>query len=289
MTTIMKHIRIATVACAAAVFCGCSAFSSFTEKGKKQPETKTEKVVEASPKTVVDLSKVLNGEWTIESVGSTRIERDEDMPYIYFDVPELSFYASNGCNILNGVFVLDGDRVTFSNILTTMRYCADVQFDTEINAVIADGRTVKLRYDRIASDGVIVVEDGNGRQLMMLRHHAMAFLNGNWQVVEINGQPVDNDEMTIYIDIPEGVIHGNTGCNYFNGQIRIEPGQTNAISFSRMGVTQRMCHNADAERLMLVALEECAMAIDGGDGTALLSDHSGRSNIKIKKIANVEE
>lgn len=247
---------------------------------------KTEKV---KVNSAYDVDKIINGEWTIETVGTTHIVRDEDVPYIFFDVAESSFYASNGCNILNGVFTLADDRLTFLNILTTMKYCADTPFDAEINTVIADGRTVVVRCDRVATEGLMVLEDEHGRQLMTLRRHTMEFLNGSWRVIEINGEKVDNDDMTVFIDLAELRIHGNTGCNFFNGNIRIEPGLTNGISFSSMGVTRRMCENADLERRMLVALEECTTAVSSGDNKAILTTNGGKSSLKLVRIEDSDK
>jgi len=270
--------------------CGCSVLGGLSDKKNNEKDIKQPvKTENTKPENAFDVNKVINGEWIIETVGETRIVRDEDVPYIFFDLAESSFYASNGCNILNGVFSLDGDRLTFLNIMTTMKYCADTPFDAEINAVIADGRTVVVRCDRVAAEGVMTFEDQHGRQLMTLRRHAMAFLNGHWRVVEINGEKVDNDDMTVFIDLGELRIHGNTGCNYFNGSIRIEPGLTNGISFSNMGVTRRMCQNADLERRMLVALEECTTAVSTGDNTAVLTGTGGKSSLKLVRIENTDE
>ncbi len=82
---------------------------------------------------------------------------------------------------------------------------------------------------------------------MTLRRHNMEFLNGNWRVTAIDGQPIDDEEANVFIDIAELKIHGNTGCNYFNGAIYIDPARTNAIDFSDMGVTRMACHKAEQE------------------------------------------
>lgn len=235
--------------------------------------------------TLHDISKVIDGEWVIRTVGATTILREENAPYIYFVLDENRFYASNGCNVLNGVFTIDAtNRITFHNVLSTMKYCSDTPYDTEINEVFKDERTVTARYENIAGEGYLYLMDKNGKQLMTLNKNALGFLNGNWQIAEINGQPFDDEEMTVFFDINERKIHGNTGCNYFNGNIFVDPNKANIISLSNMGVTQRMCPNLDLERQLLVALEEISVVVDGLDGTALLTDTAGTTSIKLVKM-----
>ena len=50
---------------------------------------------------------VLNGEWIIVSAGGKSIETIDEMPYLTFEKSTGKFYASNGCNVLNGTFTLD--------------------------------------------------------------------------------------------------------------------------------------------------------------------------------------
>ena len=115
----------------------------------------------------------------------------------------------------------------------------------------------------------------------------MEFLNGNWQVTSIDGNPVENDECTVFFDISELKIHGNTGCNFFNGKIYIDPARTNSIDFSDMGTTRVACPNAAQESAMLVALESTTTARSGRDGrVAVLLDSEGNELMTLKRIQN---
>ena len=111
--------------------------------------------------------------------------------------------------------------------------------------------------------------------VLTLRRHNMESLSGQWQVKEVNGVKDGADEANIFFDIPELRVHGNTGCNYFNGEIRIDPNRRNSISFSQMGVTGRLCENSEFETAMLVALEQVSTYSLSGDNLELL-DLSGR-------------
>ena len=85
-----------------------------------------------------EIAKTIAGEWVITAAGTTKISRDEDMPYINFVPAENRFYGSNGCNVLNGGFVVKGKTLIFKNVLSTMKYCAGIDFEQKINAVVCD-------------------------------------------------------------------------------------------------------------------------------------------------------
>ncbi|MDL2222629.1 copper resistance protein NlpE N-terminal domain-containing protein [Bacteroidales bacterium OttesenSCG-928-M11] len=75
-----------------------------------------------------------------------------------------------------------------------------------------------------------------------------AILNKYWKLVELMGNPVNTPEgakepfMTLKTD---GRVHGNFGCNTFNGSYALRIG--NRISFSQMASTMMMCLNMETE------------------------------------------
>lgn len=223
----------------------------------------------------------LAGEWVIKSVGDTQIDRDEDYPYIHFVPAEGSFYASNGCNVLNGSFTMKGNVVTFHNVLVTMRYCPDTPFDTQINGVLADDKPVTCNFETVDGLPYLYLSDSHGRRLMTLHKAGLDFLNGDWQVKEINGQKFDNSEMSIFFDVEERKVHGNTGCNSFNGDIYVDPLNSRQLSLSNMAVTMRMCPNMAQQSMFLVALEVTNGVRQGHDGEVYLVDASGNTVITL--------
>lgn len=280
----MKKAYIVTVAaCAAILMSGCS-----TIKGKGQADrntnagTGTAQTVKNNMKTD-ELSKAIGGEWAVTAAGSTTIQRDEDMPYLCFVPEEHRFYGSNGCNVLNGDYSLNGGKVTFNNVLATMKYCPGLDFEQKINEVVRDGNTVTASVKKLAGETILSFSDSQGRSVLTLTRHNMGFLNGYWLVTSIYGKSVSDEEANIFFDINERKVHGNTGCNYFNGTIYIDPSIPNHISFSGMGVTRMACPKADQERNMLVALEETSVAISGNDGNAILMDANGKQVLTLKR------
>lgn len=291
----MKKITLLTSAAALLALCACNAIKGTTtrvsgssgtvtsaenpKKGTTAPAAKTDKN-KAKTGTTPD-AKAIAGEWVIVSVGQTQISDREEMPYITFDNGR--FYGSNGCNILNGSYSLDSRGITFSHIATTMKYCPDVPFEHEINTVIAEGTPYGVAIETIGHESYLSLLSSTGRKLLTGRRHNMGFINGQWQVTAINGQPIDDEECNIFFDIAEGKVHGNTGCNYFNGSIFINPDRTNALELSNMGVTRMACPNTAQETAMLVALEETESAIQGTAGRVMLLNKDGKEVMTLRR------
>lgn len=234
------------------------------------------------------LIHAIDGEWIIDRVGSNTITREEDYPYIHFVPEEDAFYASNGCNVLNGVYTItDRNTINFLNVISTLRMCPDMNFTTEINQVLSSEKPVKAVIKRDNGIDYLYLDSMEGKNLMRLHKPGLDFLNGNWKVSEINGEKVNDngDEMTIFFDIAERKVHGNTGCNNFNGNIYIDPVNSQRLSLSDMAVTMRMCPNLDAQRKFLVALEVATSVKKDGKHTVILKDAKGREVLKLVAVS----
>ena len=234
--------------------------------------------------------ELCGGQWTIASVGDVTIEAEDDAPYVAFDRGG-RFYASDGCNIINGDYALRSDgTLALSNTLSTMKFCPDVEYSSAVAAILNGSTCITTDCRRIGQETYLYLKNDRGNTVMTLRRHNMEFLNGNWQVTSIDGKKIDDEEANIFIDIAELKVHGNTGCNFFNGELYIDPQRSNAIDFSNMGVTRMACPKQDQERAMLVALEEAASAVAGkNDDTVLIFNKTGRELLTLKRIAAVPE
>lgn len=250
-------------------------------KGGKGKAAKTEPAGTLVPES--EIAKAVAGEWAITAAGTMKISRDEDMPYICFVPDENRFYGSDGCNVLNGIYTVEGKTMTFRNVLATMRYCPGNDFEQKINAVVCDDNVVTLTMTRHKDRMVLDFRDSAGHKVLTLTRHNMDFINGYWFVKTVYGKSVKDEEANIFIDVNEQKIHGNTGCNYFNGNIHIDAANPGNIGFSGMAVTHMACDKGDQERNMLLALEDTASAKDAGDGTVKLYDHHGREVIVLQR------
>ena len=257
--------------------------SQLFKKSKPQQQA-TEQTASPNNPVVknVQAANILDGEWIIKNAGGMDINREENYPYINFVTAENSFYASNGCNVLNGVFTVEGtDKITFHNVLTTMRYCPDTPFDAMINSVLSDEK--QITFKKVVKDGesYLYFYDAAGKELMKMRKPGLDFLNGNWRVAEIDGEKFNDEAMTIFFDMQECRVHGNTGCNSFNGDIYIDPQNNRGISLSNMAVTMRMCPNIEQQSKFLVALEKTSSAKAASNGDVYLTDSEGKEVIKL--------
>lgn len=245
--------------------------------------------VPAPPKTAgerPDRATLCGGRWYIASVSSENIEAGDDAPYIEFEDATGRFYAGDGCNILNGDFLLRTDgAMVFSNTISTFKYCPSNEYSALIASKLKSEELLYVDTRRIGQDTYLYLRTANDRVVMTLRRLNMEFLNGNWQVTAIDGRSVDDGECNVFFDIRELKIHGNTGCNYFNGKIYINPNRSNALDISDITSTRMACPQSEREMRMIVALESTNSAIAGRRGnTVLLLDASGREMMTLKRI-----
>ncbi|MDE6207828.1 MAG: META domain-containing protein [Muribaculaceae bacterium] len=254
-----------------------------SKKGKKKPsDTAAVAEVKAQAPTKEQL---LGGQWSIIAVGKTQINLEDDQPYVNFDA-DGRFYANDGCNIINGDYAVKSDgKMLFSNVLSTMKYCPELDFTPSIASVFATEDAYTADCRRIGQDTYLYLKDGRGMAVATLRRDNMEFLNGNWRITSAEGTKIESDEANIFIDVRELKVHGNTGCNYFNGVLYLDPSRSNAVDFSNMALTRMMCPNEDQERSIMVALEGAASAIAGkNSNTVLLLDAKGKQVMTLVRI-----
>ncbi|MCM1065957.1 MAG: META domain-containing protein [Muribaculaceae bacterium] len=256
------------------------------KKDKKDKKNKNRAASQVSSTENVKPTReqLCGGEWTVSSVGDVNITVEENVPYVNF-APDGRFYASDGCNTINGDYALRSDgTLTFDHVLSTMKYCADMEYSALIASMFGPEK-VAVDCRRIGQDTYLYFKNKNGNTIMTLRRHNMEFLNGNWRVTAIDGRAIDDEEANIFIDIAELKVHGNTGCNFFNGDLYIDTTRSNAIDFSNMGLTRMACPKGDQERMMMVALEETKTAIAGkNDDTVLLLNGKGKEVLTLRRI-----
>lgn len=282
----MKHYKLLIVATAALTLGSCSLFN---QKGKTvngseglvKDKTETNVKQSTSDTSIADR---IAGEWVIVSAGGKQIPSTDDMPYVTFEKSTGKFYASNGCNIVNGAYKVNANgTLSFSNTLSTMKYCGDLGYDALITSALAGEEPVSVKIDKVGHESFCRFYNTKGTEIMSARKHNMDFLNGNWLITSVGGKTIEGDEANLFIDINELKVHGNTGCNFFNGQLFINPDKSNAIDFSNLGSTRMMCPNMEQESAILLALEETASAIQGSEGKVMLLNSAGKELMTITK------
>lgn len=203
---------------------------------------------------------VVKGDWAIETVNGKEAV-GEKSPFLKFVPSEGRVYGSNGCNVINATYSYNpADSVLrFSNIASTMMACEKEGLtDYEINVALDATRT--YTWSLADSNYLLYLYDETGKEVMTLMHQNFQFLNGTWRVARIGSEKIDNPDMKMVIDVDEGRLHGNTGCNIFNGTMEIDMEGANSIGFSGIALTRMACPDMKGETAFIVALEEVAAA-----------------------------
>lgn len=279
------------------IFCGMAAIAglmllpgcSLFEKVTSSPAKKTATAVElpsdrqsiASKKVSTDYTPeeikkgVVKGDWAIEMVFGKNVVGEEP-PFLKFVPSENRVYGNNGCNVINADYQYNAkdSTISFDHLASTMRLCAKEGLtDYEINTALGSTRfySVTVRDN----DYFLRFYDETGREVMLLMHQNFEFLNGTWRVAKINDQAVNVEGLKMVIDVDEGKVHGDTGCNIFNGRLDVDMEHPNSISFSAIALTRMMCPDIQYETTFMVALEEVAAAKPvSGNEVVLYSDQN---------------
>lgn len=239
--------------------------------------------------TSEDLAKgIIKGDWTIEEVGGEKAV-GKKIPYLRFEPSEKRIYGSNGCNVINATYVCNpADSVMrFDNLLSTMMACDEEGItDIKINQALADTRKYTWALD--GHDYRITLLDAAGQPLLTMTHCNFEFLTGMWHITAIDGEPIDVEGMNILIDVDEGKLHGNTGCNIMNGRIETDLDTPNSISFSAIATTRMSCPDLESETRLIVALEEATSARALSQNTVELLGSNRQPVVKMERIDKIQ-
>lgn len=268
----------------------------FLSGGSQKKKTKSEAILPTDREslhadhnkvefTAKDLEEgVVTGDWTIEEVGGDRVNPDTPA-YLKFVPKEKKVYGNNGCNTINADYSYDKEnhQLSFSRFLSTMRLCQSMNaMDDRINLALQN--TVSYTWDHNGDNYYLYFADANGNRVMTLMHQTFDFLNGAWNVTAIEDETIDDPEMKLVIDIDGLKIHGNTGCNLFNGAIDIDMETANTINFHNIITTRMACEHPENQTRLIVALEDVAHAkpIDGN--TVMLVNLLRKPMLTLKRL-----
>lgn len=260
-----KNILIVVPALAVAMLMsGCGIFSKSSKKIDPVLPHDRENIVKKKDLrsyTSEEIKKgVVKGDWAIETVLGKKAV-GEKAPFIKFVPSEKRMYGNNGCNVINGDYSYNpaDSTISFNHIAATMMLC-DKEGITDYEVNTALGATKYYSWRVVDSDYYLTFYDETHREVMTLMHRNFEFLNGVWRVAKINDKTVDVEAMKMVIDVAEGKLHGNTGCNIMNGRFDVDMDMPNSISFSAIATTRMMCPDSEYETSLIVALEEVTAA-----------------------------
>lgn len=288
MNLYKTNVLICAVA-ALPVLGGCSLFSKKSEVAAVMP-TDRENVsapTKVDTYTPEEIRKgIVKGDWAIEEVFGKKTV-GESAPFLKFVPSEKRIYGNNGCNVINARYTYSpkDSLMSFSELATTMRLCdKEGLTDYEINTAL--GATKYYSWEVKDMDYYLTFCDEHRQPVMKLMHQNFDFLNGTWGVTAIDGEAVNVPDMKFVIDIDEGKIHGNTGCNILNGSVEIDMDTANSISFSDFGITRMACPDMNYETKLVVALEEVTYARPVSPTEVRLYDSSQKEVIRLVRTTD---
>lgn len=279
------------------LFASCSVFKKSNSNTENVVEVKKESVLPTDREDIVqpvsavytsaEISKgVVKGDWAIECVNG-KATVGEKAPYLKFVPAEGKVYGNNGCNVINADYKYNAEdsTISFSYMSSTMRLChKEGLTDMEINLALDATRYYSLELN--GEDYYMTFYNQTHEPIMGLMHQNFQFLNGTWSVKEISGENVNVPKMKLVIDVEEGKIHGNTGCNVMNGTLEINMDSANSISFQAISKTLMLCPDENYETQLLVALEEATKAKQLKGGKAELLDSQGKVVLVLERSSD---
>jgi heat shock protein HslJ len=257
---------------------------------KKSKKYEKQAVTIAAPKpaveepkevTITNPAKQLYGEWNIESIRKKDVVTQE-RAYIYLDFAKNKVYGNNGCNTINGTFILSGNNISFGDFITSLESCHSVTSE----------RTIMKSFDDVKSYNVTTLYNieylnllnSKGNQVMVLKRQNLDFMNGAWGVKELNGTNVSDKNIRVVIDTQMYTILANTSCNLINGVVNIDATKDFAIQFEDLKSQHKECPNIEAETDMLLALESTESCKRINDDEMALLDNKGTIIIVLHRV-----
>ena len=106
----------------------------------------------------------LGGSWVIDTVNGEKVTTSEKIPFINFNEADGRIHGCFGVNIVNGTYTLDGDKLSFGRMATTMMagLPADMEVESKLGAALGTVASVEVKGD------VMSLKDAEGNVVLTL-------------------------------------------------------------------------------------------------------------------------
>lgn len=183
-------------------------------------------------------------------------------------------FGTSGCNAYRSRYTADGDALVVPGpVMGTMMMCEPERMDVEHRflALLADTRTARQ------GTGTLTLHDASGAALLSLRSPGRADLVGTWSITSVHvpeRQAIVGTDDGLGVTIDLETIWGDTGCNRFHGQYRL---QGTDLSIGPLATTRRAGspEAMEQERAILAALASVTGWRLGDDRVDLLRADGG--------------
>ena len=94
----------------------------------------------------------LGGSWVIDTVNGEKVTTSEKIPFINFNEADGRIHGCFGVNIVNGTYTLDGDKLSFGRMATTMMagLPADMEVESKIDAAAGTVASVEVKGETMS-------------------------------------------------------------------------------------------------------------------------------------------
>lgn len=224
----------------------------------------------------------LGGEWELRQLDGMSVESTDVTPYIGFEGSRI--YGFTGCNRLAlqvSDETLANGRVDFSQVSVTMMNCPDARYESAFLAAMAEVKKLRTKGGSLQ----LLDEQGKVRLEFAERKLTRQLLEGEWNVVEIQGMSVAQDDGNapfLGFDTKEQRVYGFTGCNRLTGTFHLEQVLKGEVDFSAAAMTRMLCAEDKYESKFMSALSK-ARKLSYRNGFMMLLDGEGHPLIKLRR------
>lgn len=192
--------------------------------------------------------------------------------------------GDSGCNSYGGSYVVDGNKLTISKLISTLRACVSPDGVMDQEAQYLAALQNSATFD-VAGNNLTIRDASGAMQVTATRSTAPTGLAGTaWQVTGVNNgnqgvvSIINGTELTLMFGT-DGKVSGNGGCNSFNGSYESKDA---ALKIGPLASTRKACATPDGvmtqETQYLTALQNAA-TYDISGNTLTIRDASGATQV----------
>lgn len=203
-----------------------------------------------------------SGTYLIENLNGKQTHNEKLELVVNLEDNAISGYT--GCNSFSAHLTTNGNQIKIDRAMITLRHCEGAM-ETEKN--ILNGLRDAKSYT--FTNQTLTLLDDEGKDLLKAKVMENTLKSGDYKLVSVEGESIDNSKASFHIDTENNAISGNTGCNTFGGELTTSKDN---IDFGMMRVTKMYCDKGmELERKFMGSLRDTKKFSYQGNLLQLLS------------------
>lgn len=200
-----------------------------------------------------------------------------------FSADDSTVSGSAGCNRYSGPYTVDGSKLTFGDLATTLMLCDGPAGEVETAYLAHLGNAATFT----ATADALTIYDASGASILVYAPEQPGTLGGvTWHATGINNgrEAVESvaagTDPTAVFD-PAGTVSGNAGCNQFNGPAVVDG---DSIAIGPLASTKMACTDeaASAQETAFLAALQAATTFEVRGSTLELRDADGALQVSFE-------